>query len=79
MAQRRFALLNKVIGRKYFSLPVYTSSELNDISNIVNTDRDKVNGSMVYNSTTSQPLWSFGADDASTWRDAQAVVVNTPV
>lgn len=56
----------------------YTSTELNDITNAVNTT-DKAVGKMVFNTTIGGPVFANGAAAAAVWRNAAAVIVNTPV
>lgn len=56
----------------------YTSAQLNDKTNAVNTT-NKFDGTMVYNTSVDKPVWAAGANDTDVWKDASAVTVNTPV
>jgi len=56
----------------------YTSTQLNDITNAVNT-ANKAAGKMVWNSTASKPVWAVGSTAGSVWVDGAGSTVNTPV
>ena len=56
----------------------YTSTQLNDITNAVNT-ANKAAGKMVWNSTASKPVWAVGSTAGSVWVDGAGTTVNTPV
>jgi len=67
----------KVAG--YTQFPTITDAQLNDITHVVNTGADKIQGAMVYNSTQDVPVWATGAADGSVWVDGAGTTVNTPV
>lgn len=71
--------LKDFIVRGYIQPRTATDAELNDVTDSVNTDAGKVQGSMVYNSTTDNPVYSTGSLDASIWVDGAGTTVNTPV
>lgn len=56
----------------------YTSTQLNDIANAVNT-ANKATGKMVWNSTASKPVWAVGSTAGSVWVDGAGSTVNTPI
>ena len=56
-----------------------TTTNLADITHAVNTGDQKVAGHCVFNTTTSQPVWSVGAADGSVWVDATGATAHTPV
>ena len=56
-----------------------TSTELEDITDDINTNAGKRPGCMVFNTTTSKPVWAVGAADGSVWVDATGSTAHTPV
>ncbi len=56
-----------------------TTTELEQDTDPINTDPAKVQGYMVYNTTTGIPYWADGPGDADTWSNATGAVVHTPV
>jgi hypothetical protein len=56
-----------------------TDAELNAIANVINTSPGKVQGAMVYNTTTDNPVYAVGSADGSVWVDGAGATVNTPV
>lgn len=63
----------------YFLPNRATDAELNAIANAINTDAGKVQGAMVYNTSTDNPVYATGAADGSVWVDGAGTTVNTPV
>ena len=56
-----------------------TTTELEDITDAINTDPRKVEGFQVFNTTTNTPVWAVGSADGSVWVDATATTAHTPV
>lgn len=67
------------ITANYITSQVVTTANLNDITNVVNTAAGKVQGAVVYNSTTDNPVYATGSADGSTWVDGAGTLVHTPV
>lgn len=59
--------------------PIATTTELEDVGNAINTDTLKVAGYMVYNTTTSKPVWAVGPDADSLWNLSDSTLAHTPV
>jgi hypothetical protein len=57
----------------------YTTTELEDITDPVNTSVAKHAGYMVWNSTTENPVWAVGSADGDLWVDATGATAHTPV
>jgi hypothetical protein len=57
---------------------VYTTTQLEDIEDAVNT-ANKYAGRLVWNSTTGLPLWADGDAAGDTWSLATGVATHTPV
>ena len=57
----------------------YTTTELEDVTNLVNTSPRKVDGFKVWNTTTNKPVYSTGNADASVWVDSTGATAHTPV
>lgn len=55
-----------------------TTAALAALGDTINTS-GKATGSMVFNTTTSKPVWATGSAAASTWVDATGTVAHTPV
>lgn len=58
--------------------PNYTTVELADITNAVNTTNAKQAGFMVWNLTLNRPLWAVGSGDSDVWVDSTGSTVVTP-
>ncbi len=56
-----------------------TDALLNDITDPVNTNADKIQGAQLYNSSQDVPVWAVGAADGDVWVDGAGTTVNTPV
>ena len=56
-----------------------TTTELEDVTDAINTRADKVEGYMVKNSTTNIPYWAAGNADADVWEDATGTTIHSPV
>lgn len=69
------------VGRwlKVHSPLSYTTAELEDVTDVVNTSPAKHAGYMVWNSTTGKPVFADGSADADTWADATGATAHTPV
>jgi len=63
----------------YVQLDTATSAQLNAIADAINTAAGKIQGAVVYNTTTDNPVYATGNTDGSTWVDGAGTVVNTPV
>jgi hypothetical protein len=68
-----------VVAQSYFHLRTATDAELNAIANAVNTDAGKIQGAVVYNTTTDNPVYAVGLADGDVWVDGAGTTVNTPV
>ncbi len=55
-----------------------TTTNLANINHTVNTF-GKYAGKMLWNTTTSKPVWSVGATAGSVWVDATGSTAHTPV
>lgn len=58
---------------------IATTTQLEDITDPINTSDDKIQGYGVYNETTAIPLWAVGNADGSVWINATGATVHTPV
>lgn len=56
----------------------YTNTELNSASNAVNTS-NKVEGTMVWNSTVHKPVYARGSAATDIWMFADGTTANTPI
>lgn len=59
--------------------PTYTTTQLADITDSVNTSGLKQAGFMVWNITIAKPVWAVGSAAADIWVDANGSTVHTPV
>jgi hypothetical protein len=59
-------------------LPGYTTAEISDIADAVNTSATKVNGVAVWDTTATKIKVATGADNNSTWVDADGTNAITP-
>ena len=66
------------IGGDYIGMRTATTAELVAIADAVNTSPGKVNGAMVFNTTTDKPVIATGASDAAVWVDATGATVHSP-
>jgi len=55
-----------------------TTAELTDITNAVNTNANKVAGLMVWNTTTTAPVWALDDTDGGIWLDATGTLAHIP-
>ena len=69
--------LNMASGTQ--TLPLATTTELEDITDAVNTTTDKRQGAVRYNTTTNKPVYAIGSADGSLWVDATGATAHTPV
>jgi hypothetical protein len=63
----------------YFQPRTTTTTALEDITDAINTNNGKIQGSMVYNATTDCPVWATGAASGDVWVDGTGSTVHTPV
>ena len=70
---------DEIIMAGLIQLQTFTDTQLNDITDGVNTGGSKVQGAMAYNTTQDVPVWAVGAADGSVWVDGAGTTVNTPV
>ncbi len=66
-------------GFDLMQIRVSTTAALEQLINAINTSSDKVAGYMLFNTTTSKPVWAVGPNDNSVWVDATGTTVHTPV
>lgn len=57
--------------------PVATTADLDSATSIVNTTF-KSEGRMIFDTTTSIPVWALGELATDAWVDATGAIVNTP-
>ncbi len=63
----------------YIQLKTATDAELNAVANVINTDVGKIQGAVVYNSSTDNPVYAVGPADADVWVDGAGTTVNSPI
>jgi hypothetical protein len=63
----------------YIQLKTATDAELNAVANAINTDAGKVQGAVIYNSSTDNPVYAKGPADADVWVDGAGTIVNSPI
>ena len=63
----------------YLQSALVTDAELNDITDVVNTDAGKSQGAQLFNSSQNVPVWAVGNADGDVWVDGAGTTVNTPV
>ena len=56
-----------------------TTTELADVSHVVNTRDSKVAGSHVFNTTTNKPVWAVSNADAGVWVESDGTTEHSPV
>jgi hypothetical protein len=56
-----------------------TTSELNDITDPINTDIGKQQGCQVYDTTADIPLWAVGTGAGDVWVNGVGTTTRTPV
>ena len=56
----------------------YTTTQLEDVTDIVNTEAHKVVGTCAFNSTTNKPVWAAGTADNSVWVGGDGATLHTP-
>jgi hypothetical protein len=66
------------INGQYLSVPTATTAALNDVSDAINTDAGKVQGAMVYNTDTDNPVYAVGNADADIWVDGAGNTAHSP-
>ncbi len=71
--------VNKSLQPVSFRPTTETTTNLEDVSNAINTGAAKVQGTMIYNSTTDNPVYAVGAANNSVWVDGAGTTVHTPV
>ena len=70
---------NAPVNVPYLQTAVTTTTALADVSDAINTAAGKVDGAMVFNTTTNKPVWAVGAADADVWVDATGSTAHSPV
>ena len=60
-------------------LPTETTTNLADITHAINTSAAKVEGSIIFNTTSNQPVYAVGNADGDVWVDATGATAHTPV
>lgn len=73
MTDRRYAQL------KHDHIVTETTTNLADVAHDINVSNDKVAGYVVFNTTTSKPVWAVGDTAAAVWVDATGSTAHTPV
>ena len=61
------------------STPTSTTAALEAIADAINTSASKLAGTVLFNTTTSQPVWAIGSADGDVWVDATGATAHTPV
>jgi len=72
-------LLDVLTASVSVNLPGATTANLADVSAAVNTSADKVQGSLMYNTDTDNPVYAVGAADGDVWVGADGATLHTPV
>jgi len=70
---------NAPINVPYLQTAVTTTTALADVSDAINTAAGKVDGAMVFNTTTNKPVWAIGSAAADLWVDATGSTAHSPV
>ena len=70
---------NAPVNVPYLQTAVTTTTALADVTDAINTAAGKVDGAMVFNTTTNKPVWAVGAADADVWVDATGSTAHSPV
>ena len=68
-----------VLRNEATAFKVATTTELEDITDVINTSPLKIDGFCVWNTTTNQPVWSISNTDGAVWADATGATAHTPV
>ena len=68
-----------LISSGYFQVRTTTTAALEAVANAINTAAGKVQGAMVYNTTTDIVVWAAGNADADVWVDAQGATEHSPI
>ncbi len=63
----------------YLQTEVTTTAALDAVGNAINTAVGKVDGAMLFNTTTNKPVWAVGNTDGAVWVDATGATAHTPV
>lgn len=63
----------------YIQSQLFTDTELDDITDAANTDKGKIQGAQVFNSSQNVPVWAVGNADGDVWVDGAGTTINTPV
>ncbi len=67
-----------LIAVTYFQVGLITSAALDAVGNAVNTDAGKVQGSMLYNTDTDNPVYAAGNAAADIWVDGAGATAHSP-
>ena len=63
----------------FLNLPTSTTTALEDITDAINTDAGKVQGSILLNTTTGIVVVAAGAADGDVWNETDGTLEHTPV
>ena len=66
------------INEELYTPQTATTTQLNDVTDAVNTGLDKVQGFRRYNTTTDNPVYAVGSADNDIWVDGVGSTVHTP-
>lgn len=64
---------------KYVQLRTASTANLEDITTGVNTSSRKIQGAVVYNRDTDNPVYATGNADGSVWVNGIGTTVHTPI
>jgi hypothetical protein len=67
-----------LISTGYFHVRTSTTAALAAVGDAINTAAGKVQGAMVYNTDTDNPVYAAGSDDNSIWVDGAGTTVHSP-
>jgi hypothetical protein len=67
-----------LISTGYFHVRGATTAALDAIANAINTGAGKVQGAMVYNTDTDNPVYAAGNADGSIWVDGAGATAHSP-
>jgi len=70
---------DKLFNSRIQSPAVSTTTHLEDITHVINTDAAKVLGYPVFNATTGITVFASGATDGAVWHYYDSTTAHTPV
>ncbi|KKK54559.1 hypothetical protein LCGC14_3083480, partial [marine sediment metagenome] len=68
-----------LISSGYIQVRTSTDAALNAVGDAINTAAGKVQGSMVYNTDTDNPVYAAGNAAADIWVDGAGATANSPI